>query len=104
PTLVSTDIGAVITKVQRLFEAPTDYITFSSIHGWLSEAKAVANRNEVPPKCPDQLVISSELLRTIIVILKQIVVRFLEKLSPPASNGNILPFGQAALHAGSDNR
>ncbi|XP_055780533.1 uncharacterized protein LOC129856842 [Salvelinus fontinalis] len=63
-SLISTDIVAVTTKVQRLFEAPTDYITFSSIHGWLSEAKAVANWNEVPPKCPDQLVIPSELLRT----------------------------------------
>ena len=54
-TLISTIIEAVSTKVQRLFEAPADYIPLSSIRSWLSEPKA----SEVRPKCPDQLVISS---------------------------------------------
>uniref|UniRef100_A0A673X8L7 Uncharacterized protein n=1 Tax=Salmo trutta TaxID=8032 RepID=A0A673X8L7_SALTR len=68
-TLISTIIEAVSTKVQRLFEAPADYIPLSSIRSWLSEPKA----SEVRPKCPDQLVISSELLRTIIGMIVYLV-------------------------------
>ncbi|XP_031660430.1 uncharacterized protein LOC116357424 [Oncorhynchus kisutch] len=68
-TLISTIIEAVSTKVQRLFEAPADYIPLSSIRSWLSEPKA----SEVRPKCPDQLVISSELLRNIIGMIVYVV-------------------------------
>ncbi|XP_042162212.1 uncharacterized protein LOC121840846 [Oncorhynchus tshawytscha] len=68
-TLISTIIEAVSTKVQRLFEAPADYIPLSSIRSWLSEPKA----SEVRPKCPDQLVISSEILRNIIGMIVYVV-------------------------------
>lgn len=68
-TLISTIIEAVSTKVQRLFEAPADYIPLSSIRSWISEPKA----SEVRPKCPDQLVISSELLRNIIGMIVYVV-------------------------------
>ncbi|XP_045079970.1 uncharacterized protein LOC121546994 isoform X1 [Coregonus clupeaformis] len=68
-TLISTIIEAVSTKVQRMFEAPADYIPLSSIRSWLSEPKA----SEVRPKCSDQLVISSELLRTIIGLIVYVV-------------------------------
>ncbi|XP_031660436.1 uncharacterized protein LOC109870043 [Oncorhynchus kisutch] len=68
-TLISTIIEAVSTNVQRLFEAPADYIPLSSIRSWLSEPKA----SEVRPKCPDQLVISSELLRNIIGMIVYVV-------------------------------
>lgn len=62
--LIRTIAGAVTVEVQRLFEAPSDFISVGSVNSWLSETRA--NRSRAAPRKPEVLVVHSDTLKNIL--------------------------------------
>ncbi|XP_062331372.1 uncharacterized protein LOC134031682 [Osmerus eperlanus] len=62
--LIRTIAGAVTVEVQRLFEAPPDFIPVGSVYRWLSETRA--NRSRAAPRKPDVLVVHSDTLKNLL--------------------------------------